>query len=38
MTTLNKIFVVIDPTTDNQTALANVAKIVSHSTQVSLHV
>lgn len=38
MTTLNKIFVVIDPTTDNQTALANVAKIVSQSTQVSLHV
>jgi universal stress protein E len=38
MPTINKIFVVIDPTTDNQAALDNAAWLASHNKGVSLHV
>ncbi|MBL4821759.1 MAG: universal stress protein [Gammaproteobacteria bacterium] len=38
MTVLKKIFVVIDPTTDNQTALASAMQIASRSETVTLHV
>ena len=36
--TINKIFVVIDPTTDNQAALDNAAWLASQNKEVSLHV
>jgi len=38
MPAFNKIFVVIDPTTDNQTALSNAARIASHDNNIALHV
>lgn len=38
MPTLNKIFAVIDPTTDNQIALARAAQIASQNQAISLHV
>lgn len=38
MPTLNKIFTVIDPTTDIQIALLNAAKIASQNQAISLHV
>lgn len=38
MPTLNKIFTVIDPTTDNQVALARAAQIASQNQAISVHV
>jgi len=38
MPALNKIFVVIDPTTDNQVALSNAAWLASQNDSVALHV
>jgi len=38
MPTLNKIFVVIDPTTANQPALTSAAQIAGRSAEISLHV
>lgn len=38
MPTLNKIFVVIDPTTVNQPALTSAAQIAGRSAEISLHV
>ncbi|MDP6535505.1 MAG: hypothetical protein QGG02_04070 [Gammaproteobacteria bacterium] len=38
MPTLQKIFVVIDPTTDVQTALSNAAWIATQDSSISIHV
>ena len=38
MPTLNKIFVIIDPTTDNQAALTNAAWVASQNQSITLHV